>query len=108
MEHNESITVSCNITNTGSIAGSETVFLFISDKESALPRPVKELKGFEKVSLNPGETKQVQFTIYPDQLKYFNGFLRKWIYEPGAFEVVVSSSSDLSAGQVLKAGFEYK
>ena len=95
-----SITVSVDITNTGTREGKEVVQLYISDKESSLPRPVKELKGFRKVSLKPGETATVSFRIDRESLCFFDPERHEWVAEPGKFEAVIASSSDNIRGKV--------
>ncbi len=88
-----SLHLTAKVTNTGERAGSEVVQLYIGDEESSLPRPVKELKGFEKVTLNPGETKTVRFTVTPEELKYFDDAKHAWVVEPGRFTAHVGVSS---------------
>lgn len=85
--------VSVDITNTGSREGKEVVQLYVSDRKSSLVRPVKELKAFEKISLQPGETKTVQFTITDDMLSFFDPDLHKWMLESGTFDLLIGSSS---------------
>lgn len=89
----ESVLVSVNVTNTGQKAGEEVVQLYISDKVSTGIRPVKELKDFARISLLPGETKTVKFTVTPDKLEYYNLNLEK-VIEPGEFEVLVGPNSE--------------
>ena len=89
----DSLTVSVDVTNTGTAAGKEVVQLYISDLESSLPRPQKELKGFRKVTLAPGQTKTVSFTVGSDALSYFDPAIHSWVAEPGKFRAVVGSSS---------------
>jgi beta-glucosidase len=89
----ESVQVSVDITNTGKKTGEEVVQLYISDKVSTGIRPVKELKDFARISLSPGETKTVKFTITPDKLEYYNLNLEK-VIEPGEFEVLVGPNSE--------------
>lgn len=86
-------TLSVDITNTGSREGKEVVQLYVSDRKSSLVRPVKELKAFEKISLQPGETKTVQFTITDDMLSFFDPDLHKWMLESGTFDLLIGSSS---------------
>ena len=69
------------------------VQLYVSDRKSSLVRPVKELKAFEKISLQPGETKTVYFTITDDMLSYFEPDLHKWTLESGTFDLLIGSSS---------------
>lgn len=88
------VTVSVDVTNSGKVAGKEVVQLYIGDDESSVDRPVKELKGFRKISLDPGETKTVTFTIEPDMLKYFDAAKHEWVLENGKFTAYVGSASD--------------
>ncbi len=89
----QTLTVSCNITNTGNRAGMETVQLYVGDKESSVIRPVKELKGFEKVSLRPGETKKVFFTLDKRAFAYYETSINDWFVEYGEFEIMIGASS---------------
>lgn len=84
--------VSVSITNTGERAGSEVVQLYIRDKFSSVTRPVKELKGFEKVFLQPGESKTVSFELGQEQLELLDINMR-WTVEPGDFDIMVGTSS---------------
>ena len=84
--------VLADVTNTGKCAGTETVQLYIRDLVSSVTRPVKELKGFQKVSLQPGETKTVTLEIAPDSLAFYDVKL-KYVVEPGEFEIMVGNSS---------------
>ena len=85
--------VSIDVTNTGKVAGKEVVQLYIGDEEAYLDRPVKELKGFKKVHLEPGETKTVEFVIEPDMLKFFDDAKHEWVLEKGKFTAYVGASS---------------
>lgn len=85
--------VSCEIRNTGERTGAEIVQLYIHDKISSVVRPVQELKGFEKIELEPGETKMVSFEIGTDELKMMDKNL-DWVVEPGEFEIMIGSSSE--------------
>jgi len=87
------LTLTVPVTNTGSREGAETVQLYLTDVKSSLPRPVKELKGFRKVRLAPGETREVTFTITPDALKFFDPERHAWVAEPGKFKAHVAVSS---------------
>ena len=87
------LTISVDVKNTGSIAGAEVLQLYISDSKSSQPRPVKELKGFKKVTLAPGETQQVDFTIDRSALSFYDEQTGKWIAEPGEFVAIVNNSS---------------
>lgn len=99
------LTVTVPVTNSGSREGSEVVQLYISDLKSSLPRPVKELKGFCKVKLAPGETKEVTFTIAKEALSFFDDTLHEWVAEPGKFEAIIAASAtDIKS----KVSFELK
>ena len=87
------IIVKVPVTNIGDRAGAEVVQLYISDVKSSLPRPVKELKDFKKVSLAPSETAEIQFEITPDKLAYFDDTKHEWIAEPGDFAVMIGPSA---------------
>lgn len=86
-------TVTIPVTNTGAREGSEIVQLYISDLKSALPRPVKELKGFSKVRLAPGQTENISFEISRDALSYFDDKAYQWVVEPGKFEALIGASA---------------
>jgi beta-glucosidase len=88
----ESTYVSVNVTNKGKVAGDEIVQLYIRDKVSSVTRPVKELKGFQRISLKPGETKIIKLEITFDKLAFHN-INMKFVVEPGEFEIMVGSSS---------------
>ena len=90
----DSLSFTVSVTNTGKVAGSETVQLYIHDCESSLPRPYKELKGFRKVYLQPGETKEVTITIGKDALSFYDDKAASWTTEPGQFEALVGNASD--------------
>ncbi len=88
------VKISVDVTNSGNVSGKEVVQLYIGDDESALVRPVKELKGFRKISLEPGETKTVTFDIEPEMLKYFDDAKHEWVLENGTFTAYIGASSD--------------
>lgn len=94
MKADDEITFTVSVTNTGGKAGSEVVQLYISDLKSSLPRPVKELKGFRKVYLEPGQTKEVSITLGRDALSYYDDSIQDWVAEPGQFEALIGTSSD--------------
>jgi beta-glucosidase len=87
------IKVTLEVKNTGKVAGKEVVQLYVSDLKSSLPRPPKELKGFAKVALKPGESKMVEFTLDERSLAFYDPYKPGWVAEPGEFEVLVGSSS---------------
>ena len=89
----EPLTVTFTVTNTGKTAGSETAQLYIADQESKYPRPVKELKGFEKFSLNPGESKKVTIILDKTDFSYWSPEKKDWYAEPGKFTILVGPSS---------------
>ena len=105
MTADDTISFTVNVKNIGTREGQEVVQLYISDKKSSLPRPVKELKGFQKVKLAPGEEKAVTLTIDKKALSFFDDAKHEWVAEPGKFEVVIGSSSRDIKGIVL---FELK
>ena len=90
--YQNTLRVSIKITNTGKYAGEETVQLYLNDPVASVTRPVKELKKFEKIFLQSGESKDVHFTITPEDLKFFNHDL-KWDWESGKFNVYVGTNS---------------
>jgi beta-glucosidase len=97
MNKGGSITATVTVTNSGSRDGVETVQLYVRDLVGSITRPVKELKGFEKVSLKAGESREIKFTLKEDDLKFYNSDL-KWVSEPGEFEVFIGGSSDIEKG----------
>lgn len=92
--------VSVDVTNTGAREGAEAVQLYIGDRQSSLPRPMKELKGFEKVRLAPGERRTVTFDITPGLLEYYDDTKGAWVAEPGEFTAFVGAASDDIRGSV--------
>ncbi|MFH0838866.1 MAG: glycoside hydrolase family 3 C-terminal domain-containing protein [Candidatus Omnitrophota bacterium] len=87
------VDVSADITNTGTRKGAEVVQLYISDKEASVERPPKELKGFARVVLKPGETKTVNFRLDKRSMAFYDLKKKDWVAEPGEFEVLIGSSS---------------
>ncbi len=87
------VTVSFSVTNTGKRAGTDVAQLYVSDRHSHVPRPVKELKGFARVSLQPGQTNPVTITIDRRALSYYDVSRKDWTAEPGSFEVLIGRSS---------------
>lgn len=88
------LTLSVEVTNTGSRAGAETVQLYISDTKASVKRPAKELKNFAKIYLEPGQTKTVTFTVRPSDLAFFDAGAHAWKAEPGEFRAHVGAASD--------------
>ena len=100
MTRDGSIKVTVPVTNTGKRAGAEVVQLYIGDKECSLPRPVKELKGFRKVWLEPGQTENVTFEIKLPALQYFDADKHAWTAENGVFTAYVAASAADIKGKV--------
>ena len=94
------VTVSVRVKNTGKRTGQETVQLYVSDKKASLPRPVKELKGFQKVTLAPGEEKEVSFIVTREALSFFDDRKHAWVAEPGTFEALIGASATDIRGRV--------
>ncbi|MDT0647154.1 glycoside hydrolase family 3 C-terminal domain-containing protein [Zunongwangia sp. F260] len=92
MSANKEITLSVPVTNSGDVAGKEVVQLYLRDLVASKSRPVKELKGFEMIELNPGETKTVEFSIDEEMLRFYNAS-KQWESESGDFEVFVGGNS---------------
>ena len=90
---NKTWTATVSVKNTGKCAGKEVVQLYIGDDKASVVRPTKELKGFEKILLQPGEQKTVSFTITEDALKFFDETKHEWVAEPGTFKAYIGSSS---------------
>ncbi|MDW8850324.1 glycoside hydrolase family 3 N-terminal domain-containing protein [Flavobacterium sp. MMLR14_040] len=102
IKSNETIKVSFQLSNVGKVAGEEVVQLYLQDKFGSVVRPVLELKDFQKVKLNAGESKTIEFTIDKEKLSFYNDKI-KWVAERGDFEVMIGASS---ADIKLKADFE--
>jgi beta-glucosidase len=90
---NDSLTITAKIKNTGSREGMEVVQLYIRKEYSSVVRPVKELKAFKKVSVQPGEVKQVEMTLKISECGYYNN-LGEYILEPGIINIMIGSSSE--------------
>ena len=93
MKENGTVTVTVPVTNTGAVAGSEVVQLYIADAEASVDRPMKELKGFAKVALEPGQKADVSFTIGKDALSFFDAEKHAWVAEKGIFRAIVAASA---------------
>jgi beta-glucosidase len=91
---NGKLTVSIDVTNTGKREGDEVVQLYVHEAKPAVKRPVKELRGFERIRLKPGETKRVTFAVPAEKLAYYDETRHGFVVKPGAFDVMVGSSSD--------------
>jgi beta-glucosidase len=102
---NDQISFTVSVTNTGNRAGAETVQLYVSDKKASVDRPVKELKAFQKVYLQPGESRDVTLTIGRDALSFFDEATGQWMAEPGTFEALIGTSSQ---NLPTKCSFELK
>jgi beta-glucosidase len=101
LRSNEKLTVSVEVENAGSRAGDEVVQLYIRDVTASMTRPVKELKGFQRITLQPGEKRRVEFALTHDHLAFWNRDMR-FVVEPGEFRVMVGSNSR----DVIEAKFE--
>jgi beta-glucosidase len=89
----EDVTLTVTVKNTGQHAGKETVQVYVADKKSSLLRPRKELKGFQKILLDPGESRTITFVLDQRALSFYNPALKTWVAEPGTFEIMVGGSS---------------
>jgi len=89
---NESTTVTFDITNTGKVRGDEVAQMYLRDEVSSVTRPVKELKDFARISLNPNETKTVTFTITPEKLQFYNREMKR-VVETGKFQIMIGGNS---------------
>ncbi|MFP9114358.1 glycoside hydrolase family 3 C-terminal domain-containing protein [Flavobacterium sp. RHBU_3] len=96
----DTLNVTVTVKNTGKRDGAEVVQLYIADLKSSLPRPVKELKGFDKVFLKAGEEKTITLTIDKEDLSYFDDKKHEWVAEPGEFQAIIGASSQDIKGQV--------
>ena len=105
MNQDGTITFTVNVKNTGKRAGAETVQLYIHDVKASVDRPYKELKGFQKVFLQPGESKEVSITIDKDALSFYDEATASWKAEAGQFEALVGNAAD---NLKLKKAFELK
>ena len=97
------ITVKVPVTNMGKVAGSEVVQVYVHDCEASVEMPQKQLKGFDKVYLEPGETKTVSIELGPDAFRFFDEETMTWKTEPGDFEILIGSASDNIAKTVTVA-----
>lgn len=88
------VTATVTVKNTGSVAGAEVVQLYVNDAEASVERPVRELKGFEKVFLEPGASARISFTVKPEDLSFFDADAHTWTLEPGEFHILLGTSSE--------------
>ncbi len=93
MTENDILNVSFKVKNTGNVSGYEIAQLYVSDKESTIYRPVKELKAFKKVWLNPGETKEITLSLNKRAFAFYNVNINDWCVESGDFDILVGASS---------------
>ena len=100
MSEGDYITLTTTVTNSGKRTGKEVVELYIGDEKCSVLRPVKELKGFKKILLNPGETKTVTFAITYEDLKFWNDKSHSWTAEPGMFKAYLCSSAEDVKGEI--------
>jgi beta-glucosidase len=98
---NEETVVTVDITNTGRLKGDEVAQMYIRDEVSSVTRPIKELKGFERVSLAPGATKKVTFTVTREKLQFYNREMKR-VVEPGKFRIMVGGNSVYLTSQTLE------
>jgi beta-glucosidase len=102
--------VSFKITNKGTVSGREIAQVYIAAPQSSVPRPVKELKGFSKVFLRPGESKEVTIGLERDAISYYDDRQMAWVVEKGIFEVLVAASAidvKLKGKVVTEKGFTW-
>ena len=90
---NGTLTVSVDVTNTGARDADEVVQLYLHQRHGSASRPVRELKGFRRLALATGQTGTVQFTLGPDQLRYWNAAARDWVIDASPFDVWVGTDS---------------
>ena len=103
VKRGEAVKVAVTVKNIGAVAGQEVVQVYVTDPQSSLIRPPKELKGFAKVALQPGEAQTIEFELNERALSFYDPDRRQWVAEPGEFEVLIGSSSrDIRA----RAAFE--
>ena len=96
----DNITFTVSVKNTGAVAGAEVVQLYVSDKKASVERPLKELKAFQKVFLQPGESRDVKLIIGRDALSFYDEATSSWKAEPGEFEALIGTASDQISSKV--------
>lgn len=105
IKQGDQVEVTVTVKNTGSVAGDEIIQLYVHDQEACVPRPVRELKGFRRVSLQPGESQEIGFTLHRDAFSFWNPATKNWMLEPGDFEIQIGASSrDIRASKALSIG----
>jgi beta-glucosidase len=105
MKRDGKVTVSVDVHNSGARAGDDVVQLYVAHVNSKVERPIKELKGFRRITLRPGETTTVHFTFNADALAYWNVTKESFEVEPGQLNVMIGrSSADIKLKQVLDIG----
>jgi len=93
LKQGESLDVSVNITNNGKVKGKEAVQLYVQSTHTGVPRPIKELKEFAKVELEPGETRTIHFTLPPRAFAYYEVKIKNWYVEGGSYDILIAASS---------------
>ena len=101
MRASDSVTIAVDVTNSGSVAGDAVAQLYIHQRAGSASRPVRQLKGFERVALQPGETKTIHFSLGPNELQYWSPQAKAWVVEPGGFDVWVGEDSNAGLHGVL-------
>jgi len=96
------VTVSVQVTNAGTRDAGEVVQLYLHHRYGSASRPVRELKGFERVGLTAGESRTVQFTLGPAELRYWNAGVRDWVVDASTFDVWVGGDSTAEAGTTFE------
>ncbi len=89
----ETLTASIDVTNTGTISADEVVQLYIHQRFGTSARPVRELKGFRRITLTPGETRTISFQLGPDELKYWSSVTRDWVQDETIFDIGIGKDS---------------
>ena len=100
MSLSDNISFTVQVKNIGTMAGAEVVQLYVSDKKASVDRPLKELKAFQKVFLQPGESKEVRLTIGKDALSFYDEAIASWKAEAGQFEALIGTASDQISSRV--------
>ena len=95
----ETLTVSVTVTNTGGRTADEVAQLYVHQRHGTASRPVRELKGFQRITLSSGESRSVAFTLGPEELRYWNAAVRDWVIDPSTFDVGVGSDSTTALGE---------